>query len=139
MADITTSLQALAQQLSPVLIQAGATAASNIGSRCNSQLQAIGSNTVHESITSVADSMPFMLRAMILTREEMLHPRPTSQLPTWARPITQPILNPIINGVRREAKRRADIVAPRALTGISVIILTLFSIGYIIGVKTAKK
>lgn len=126
--------------LQPTMTQAGAQLARQVGSAYNSKLRGIGAGIVTSTVYGVADAMPPLLRQAILTRKEYLEAAEReSTLPAWAQQITDPIIQPIADGAKAEAKRRAGIVAPRAFMTASLLVLTIFSVGYIVGVKKTEK
>ncbi len=134
------SVSTFVQQIAPDLLEMAKSVSSRVGTVYRVQLHEIGAKAVNSAVMGVADAMPPLLRYMILTSAERAElQRPKSELPQWVKDVANPIVNPIVEGAKEEAKRRASIVAPRAFTTISILALTIFSIGYIFGVRKARK
>lgn len=114
--------------------------ASNIGSQYQAAFRQAGQTITNEAIMRVAEAVPFPFRAMIVTRAEYeAAKKRESVVPEWMKTTLSPIVIPLSEGAKEEAKRRAKIITPRALATVSILVLTIFSIGYIVGTYKAKR
>lgn len=128
-------------QLTPYLQSAGASVASTLGRAYAPQLKAIGSRIVKESVASASQSVPAIFRPFYLTQEEIryLKYRDDVSIPEWVKSITTPIINPVLDGVKQESENRLAVLLPRVMVTVSLGILTIFSVGYIVGIKRGRK
>jgi len=132
--------QSLLQQLSPSLQQAGISISKNVGTAYSDKLNQLGERIIKEATYAAAEEIPPFLRFFYLTgteREELRQQR--EPLPSWVDAITKPIVDPLIIGVKREVKHRINVVLPSVMLTLSLTVLTIFSLGYIVGVIKSKR